>query len=239
MKTFLLILFPCLLFGQTVDQKRAEAIRAFDKYLGIKEKTGRNDGRDLDRLHERCGSFDGAPWCSCLQMNVLLDIGVKSKLTPLAASGFSQEYLLPKKYDPKPACYVGYWNGKRVCHIEMFETNHNETHIITLAGNVGLKEGGEGVRRKIVPKGRVYRYSDILAVEMSSIEAEYAKPYEVEQEQVRVLDKKDKPSTKIAEGLYTEVKSETERNFPESEYTIYLNIVLTLLPVFLISKIQS
>ena len=119
--------------------------------LGIKEKTGRNDGPEIDRMLRLVGSPLRSPWCGAYIGDIFYHCGFKiPRLAGAARAWFTKDKLVPPAL-AQPTDVIGIWynNLGRIGHIAMIEAI-GKVNYITNEGNTnaqGSREGNVSARR--------------------------------------------------------------------------------------------
>jgi hypothetical protein len=139
---------------------RAKVLAVLEKELtkNVREKTGKNDGEDVEKYLASVGQKKGAPWCAAFVVWVLKEAGVNTG----SANAFSPSCFPKNKtiYDRKaggnfiaaPTDLFGlyYPNLGRIGHVGfIYEVNENS--IITVEGNTngeGSREGNGVYKRR-------------------------------------------------------------------------------------------
>jgi hypothetical protein len=106
---------------------RALMVQAASALVGIKEATGRNDGKMVKLLQETVGGASGEPWCASMIQSLIAYAEVKTgKKSPIIASElcFAMWHKSPKTSRVKLlplAGAIAIWNdvGKTTGHTEM------------------------------------------------------------------------------------------------------------------------
>lgn len=146
---------------------RNQVQRIYTTELGVKEKTGRNDGRRVEEYLRQVGLKRGDPWCAAFICWVFDQAGVKNPHTGWSPGLFPKEKviwqrkigfqlsekLLKDSHVPLPqrGDVFGIWfpEKQRIAHAG-FVDQWSGTWLITVEGNsneAGSREG-DGVYRK-------------------------------------------------------------------------------------------
>ena len=148
---------------QTIFRKKLASTA--QQYLGIREKTGRNDGPQIEQFLKVVNLKKGDPWCGAFiswlfhKMGRLKprsgwtpDLFPNSRLTKLALTGNLIGIYFPEK--------------KRIAHVGMIECLDGDW-IIAIEGNTNLQGSreGDGVYRKRRHKRSVAKISDWVSQE--------------------------------------------------------------------------
>lgn len=161
------------LVGQCNIRTSLEEI--YTSQLGVKEATGNNDGKDVEKYLAKSGLTKGSPWCAAFVYWVYSEAGIVPDITAPAycPSYFTNEYVIFKRGSnnseftcpPQKGDMIGiYFPSKgRVAHIA-FYAGETEDYYITVEGNTndaGSREGDK-VMKKYRPKSSVYSISSFL-----------------------------------------------------------------------------
>lgn len=139
-----------------INDPRMLFVEALRACVGIREKTGNNDGPMVELIQETIGTADGEAWCMALQQTGIAYAELKTGLiSPIFASEGCTEVWENTarsqrvKYNPLPGAlaiwkYHGSWKG----HTEMVLAA-DESMFYAVGGNTTtgkLSDGGKIVR---------------------------------------------------------------------------------------------
>jgi hypothetical protein len=148
---------------------RNELIAVAESQLHVREKTGKNDGKDVRKYLREVGLTEGYPWCAAYvawchnQLNI-----------PNPESAWSPDWfranVVYRRNDPglisfqsRPGQVFGlyYESKKRVAHVGII-TGETRFHYQTIEGNTNAagSNEGDGVYRKIRKKESIFVISD-------------------------------------------------------------------------------
>lgn len=157
------------LFGQGTVRNCVE--QTYLSQVGVRELTGRNDGREVEMYLAQTGFGPGAPWCAAFVAWTFAQCGVDNPNSAWSPSYFSArttiyrsgEYL--KGLIPQKGDVFGIWfnNLGRVAHVG-FIHSWGESWVTTVEGNTndhGSREG-DGVYLKRRLQRQVYGVSSFL-----------------------------------------------------------------------------
>ncbi len=144
-------------------------IETMGSQVGIREKTGNNDGREVEMYLASAGLSKGNPWCASFVNWVYEDCGYYFNLDSpgWVPSWFPNNKLIYvrgkiDKAPPRPGDLIGIWyeNKGRLAHIGFYEDQSNDW-IISIEGNTneGGSREGDGVYRKIRLKRTIHSMS--------------------------------------------------------------------------------
>lgn len=171
MKTILTILFfffVSFLYSQCEDI-RVCIKNSYDSQVGIRELTGNNDGKEVEKYLASCGLKKGFPWCAAFVNWNLLECGISLDISGPAyvPSYFKKSWLVYErgsinKRPPQSGDLIGIWfeSKGRLAHIGFFDRSEGDFYII-VEGNTneeGSREG-DGVYRKKRLKKQIHSIS--------------------------------------------------------------------------------
>jgi len=142
-----------------VEASRVLVIEQARKSIGIREKSGRNDGPVVDEILASV-NLEGtkAPWCAAFIVWVGDKAFGSTLLNPYPRSAWSPIFLTKPTWDRqrkgtplKPADVFGIWfhSMGRVAHVGFVEKNEGDW-LVTIEGNTngGGSRDGDGVYRR-------------------------------------------------------------------------------------------
>ncbi len=168
---FLLILsWSTGLYGQDV-YLRDKVKQNYTAQIGIREKSGRNDGTMVETYLRYCGLPKGQPWCASFVCWSFGQAGIKNPRSGYCPDLFTAKYLIytrgkvSKHGQPQTGDIFGLYfpEKKRIAHTGFIET-WGDTFVITVEGNTneaGSREG-DGVYRKRRPRRSIYAAADFI-----------------------------------------------------------------------------
>ena len=146
---------------------RDEVQKTYVSQIGVKEKTGNNDGLQVEMYLNSVGLSKGDPWCAayvswCFQQNKINN--PKSGYSPywflsnvIYKRGKTSEIVFPK------ASVFGIWfeSKGRVAHVGFIDRDKGK-EVVTVEGNTngGGSRDGDGIYRRIRLKRQIYCVSD-------------------------------------------------------------------------------
>lgn len=128
--------------------------------IGIREKTGQNDGKSVEGYLASVGLERGNPWCAAFVCWVFYRSGFNNPRSGWSPALFSTNV---KTFEIKEGNVLGIWfpNLKRIAHVGLVERQEGNW-ILSIEGNTnsaGSREG-DGVYRKRRLKKSIYAYAD-------------------------------------------------------------------------------
>lgn len=159
------VLSDCPIFSDV----RAELVRVAESQIGVREKTGKNDGMEVEKYLRVVNLDKGYAWCAAFMAWTHEEVGVPNPQSAWSPSWVNknvvyrknQKRVTPFKSQKGQVFGIYYDNLKRVGHVGMI-TGENKLHYTTVEGNTsgqGVREG-DGVYRKIRKKELVHSISD-------------------------------------------------------------------------------
>jgi hypothetical protein len=153
-------LFLCLLFvcsGFSGDPVRDQVKRTYESQIGVREKTGNNDGVKVEAYLRYVGLSKGNPWCASFICWAYGQVGIANPKSGYCPDLFRASRVIYKRtvhkplVTPRPGDVWGlYFPEKgRVAHVG-FVDDWGEKYVVTVEGNTneaGSREG-DGVYRK-------------------------------------------------------------------------------------------
>lgn len=137
--------------------KRKTLEEIYLSQVGVREKTGKNDGPEVEMYLKSVGLGKGYAWCAAFTHWCLTEAGYDAKkMTAWSPSAYNKNNIVSSKgtiyKEPKPGdVFVLYYsNLKRIGHTGFFHRKQNDNIYETVEGNTnqaGSREG-DGVYRK-------------------------------------------------------------------------------------------
>lgn len=142
-------------------------------YVGVKEATGNNDGKEVEMFLHSVGRKKGDSWCAAFVSFCLTQANVKE---PKIRSGLARDFKREKKLimandvlrgikKVEPGYIVGWEKGNTIFgHLGFALTNWNKAYGTTIEGNTssgikGSQFNGDGVyiRSRIIQPANYFR----------------------------------------------------------------------------------
>jgi len=160
---------PVLSDCPVLTDVRAELVRVAESQIGVREKTGKNDGTEVEKYLRVVNLDKGYAWCAALMAWTHEEVGVPNPKSAWSPSWVNknvvhrknEKRITPFKSQKGQVFGLYYESLKRVGHVGMI-TGENKLHFITVEGNTsghGVREG-DGVYGKIRKKELVHVVSD-------------------------------------------------------------------------------
>ena len=144
------------------EKSRVRLLNIARTQIGVREKSGRNDGEQVERYLAITGSEKGAPWCAAFISWVFYKGGYEAPKTAWSPDLFNARV---NTKELKPCNVFGIWfpTLKRIAHVGLVEKREGDW-LISIEGNTnsaGSREG-DGVYRKRRPIKNIYVIADWL-----------------------------------------------------------------------------
>lgn len=133
----------------------------YTSYIGVRELTGNNDGKEVERFLKNVGLGKGYPWCAAFVKTCLLEAGIKeaSRINGMALSCENKSNFVYNKntllQPPISGDVFTLWYASlgRIGHTGFLHKKINSTIYETVEGNtsggtVGVREGDGVYKRK-------------------------------------------------------------------------------------------
>jgi hypothetical protein len=169
----ILLGFICLAFISSFDEPdrnlldRKKLIDIAESQLGIKEKTGNNDGTQIEGYLKTVNLGKGNPYCAAYISWIFWKAGYDQPRTGWSPALFPSSRLVNEAsgtYLPGNLIAIYFPSLKRIAHVGMIAYRKNDW-IISLEANTNLEGSreGDGVYKKRRPLRTIYRFSDWLS----------------------------------------------------------------------------
>lgn len=131
--------------------------RWYTSQIGVVEKTGKNDGKEVEGYLKHCNLGKGYAWCSCFVLAGFNSAGVKTTITAWSPTAENKKNIVYKNnsfnYEPRPADVVTFWysNLGRIAHAGFYDKRVNDRFYDSVEGNTSsgsYSRDGEGVYKK-------------------------------------------------------------------------------------------
>jgi len=165
------------------DELRAKFIKHASQYVGIREKTGRNDGPEIERWLRVVGRKKGDAYCTAYSSTMFFDLNIPAPITGWSPAMFTGNVIYERKYVdwrkgfvfPVGSVFGFYYPDKgRVAHTGLIESSDWEKSM-TIQANTSFTGAvqsdddltetvreGQGVARKWVRNQTIYIASDYI-----------------------------------------------------------------------------
>jgi len=148
---------------QLIDT-RAEVAAIYKSQLGVKEKTGNNDGKDVEKYLKSVGLGKGFAWCAAFVHWCLIEAGVKNTITAWSPTAHNKKNIVYfnnkfKKPAQQADVITLYYSSKgRIGHTGFFDHMQSENMTVNYEGNTnrGNSNEGDGVYLTFRPLKTLY-----------------------------------------------------------------------------------
>lgn len=130
----------------------------YTKFIGVREKTGNNDGKEVEMFLQSVGLGKGYAWCAAFVKYCMLEAGIKSaeKINGMALSCENKKNMVFQKgkhlKDAKAGDVFTLYYAKlgRIGHTGFFDKPVNSSLFETVEGNTNNQSSreGDGVYRR-------------------------------------------------------------------------------------------
>jgi len=131
-----------------------------NKYVGVREKTGNNDGYEVELFLASTNLNAGYPWCAAFITYIHKQCNLDIPESPAWSPSWFPKNKLVNKYEANPGDVFGIYfsDKKRIAHVGLCE-KIDDVYMITIEGNTnkaGSREG-DGVYKKRRPLRTIYK----------------------------------------------------------------------------------
>jgi hypothetical protein len=144
-------------------KKREALITRAQNELGVREKTGHNDGPRVEAYLKSVGLHAGAPYCAAFISYLFLMEGYKAPKSGWCPDLFPASRL-PRSTLPGNVIGIYFIDKKRIAHVGLIEMVDDEW-CISIEGNTNIagSREGDGVYRKRRHFRTIYKMADWLS----------------------------------------------------------------------------
>ena len=143
---------------KAIVEKKASIQEAYTGYIGVREATGKNDGKQVEKFLKNVGLGPGFPWCAAFVKTCLIEAGIKSAnaINGMALSCHNGKNIVffkskkVKDVQPGDVFTLYYAHLKRIGHTGFVDHQVNSSVYESVEGNTnsaGSREG-DGVYKK-------------------------------------------------------------------------------------------
>ena len=167
MKKLIIILFTFLSLAGMANV-RTDVVNNYTSYIGVREATGQNDGREVAMFLQSVGMEPGYAWCAAFVNHCLEKAGVKTVKSAWSPSWFPEGKVIwsaqVRKMIPQPGDVFGIYfaKKKRIAHVGFIHQWTNGSGCVTVEGNTNLEGSreGDGVYKKWRLKAQIHSISN-------------------------------------------------------------------------------
>jgi hypothetical protein len=171
---------------QQTEAKRKALIDHASQYVGITEKTGRNDGPEIERWQRTVGRKKYDAYCTAFVSTMFYDLNIPAPLTGWSPAMFSSNVIYERKVDWRkgivfpPGSVGGFFYPElgRIAHSFFIEFSERDRSM-TIQANTSFSGAvqsdadltssvreGQGVARKWVRNQTIYIVSDYVGSQL-------------------------------------------------------------------------
>jgi hypothetical protein len=154
-----------VLGSRVLNDKKTDASKLLQiatLQVGIREASGKNDGKNVEQYLQSVGLKKGDPWCAAFVSWVFQQAGYKKPRTGWCPALFNAKVNQSKA---EPGAVFGIWfpDLHRIAHVGLVEKVEGKW-LISIEGNTNLPGAreGDGVYRKRRPLRLIYRLANWL-----------------------------------------------------------------------------
>ncbi|MBS1684760.1 MAG: CHAP domain-containing protein [Bacteroidetes bacterium] len=147
----LLLLHPVCRCSAQGDLDRSCITHTYSSQLGVRELTGHNDGKDVEKYLHTCGLGKGYAWCAAFVKWCYIQCGINTTgITAWAATCINRNHIIYSQgrftSEPLPGDNITFWDyyNKRVAHTGLYHRRVNETFYESVEGNTNGAGSAEG-----------------------------------------------------------------------------------------------
>lgn len=159
----------------TVADLRSAVKKVYTRNIGVRELTGKNDGKSVEIYLASVGMKKGAAWCAAFVHFCLERGGVRNPITAWSPTAFNKNSIVwhqrRLKREPKTADVVTFYypNKKRIAHCGFYDARVNDAIYESVEGNTGasgaigeIVNEGDGVYKKKRSFNATYAISSFI-----------------------------------------------------------------------------
>ena len=165
------ILLVAFVFSSSLLHAQLRVSEIYSKEIGVRERTGNNDGQRVEEYLRSCNLKKGNPWCAAFVTWTFKQAKVDAIVSAYSPSWFPNKSTIYTRRSkgnktPQKADVFGiYFSNKgRIAHVGFIDVWEDNSYCITVEGNTndeGSREG-DGVYRKRRLKSQIYKVSRFL-----------------------------------------------------------------------------
>lgn len=145
-----ILLLPVYSLGETCIE------RVYTSQIGVREATGKNDGKEVEMYLRNVNLGKGYSWCAAFVRWCFDQCGIKTSITAWSPTAHNAKNIVMQygsyAKEPMPGDVFTVWNVKlkRIAHTGFFNKKINQTIFETVEGNTndGGSREGDGVYKR-------------------------------------------------------------------------------------------
>jgi hypothetical protein len=169
MKKLIFILTLLVSFPSVAEDLRSKLVSVAESQVGVREKTGKNDGKEVEKYLHTTGLGKGYAWCAAFLTWCHNEVNIPNPKSAYSPDWFRSNVVYERMqlkdmgFISKPGQVFGlYFESKRrIAHVGMI-TGETKFSYNTIEGNTndGGSRDGDGVYKMIRNKRSIYMIAD-------------------------------------------------------------------------------
>ena len=145
--------------------------QTYSAQVGVRERTGHNDGSEVELYLRTCGLGPGYAWCAAFVKWCYMQCSIDTRgMTAWAASCINTRHIVMRSGNavrpgtaPEAGDNITFWDytHQRVAHTGLYDHRINDTFYESVEGNTN--EGGSAEGDGVYRKRRSYRATYIIS----------------------------------------------------------------------------
>lgn len=134
----------------STEDKKTKHVEIYRSFIGVREKTGKNDGPEVERFLAHEGFGEGYAWCAAFVSFCLDSAGFQNSITAWSPTAHRPSNLVYSKgkfiKEPEPGHVftIYYPKKKRIGHTGYYDGWASENIMQTVEGNTNGSKSREG-----------------------------------------------------------------------------------------------
>lgn len=166
------LIFACCLYLIAINAGsqpvRNDLREVYTSQIGVREATGHNDGKEVEKYLRSVGLGKGYPWCAAFVAWSHNELNIPNPESAWSPDWFKSNVIYradwrKKEITIQPGMVFGIWfqSKKRVAHVGFIDgEDHNNYYTVEGNTNAAGSREGDGVYKKIRPKKSIYIIAD-------------------------------------------------------------------------------
>lgn len=152
---------------ESLEDKKKKLVRIYRSFIGVREKTGKNDGPEIKMFLAHEGLAEGFAWCAAFASFCLDSAGFENTINAWSPTAHNRDALIYNKGkfvgtpEPGHVFTIYYPKKKRIGHTGFYDGWADERIIQTVEGNTNDRKSreGDGVYVILRPIGTIHSIS--------------------------------------------------------------------------------
>lgn len=152
---------------ESLEDKKKKLVRIYRSFIGVREKTGKNDGPEVERFLAHEGLGKGFAWCAAFASFCLDSAGFENTINAWSPTAHNRNALIYNKGkfvgtpEPGHVFTIYYPKKKRIGHTGFYDGWADENIMQTVEGNTNDRKSreGDGVYVILRPIGTIHSIS--------------------------------------------------------------------------------